>query len=90
MSVDWDEIRATSADLTTQDTAGITAIWLTPRASDIQPSISFDMVGGPKQFMRVYLDSPAPGGYAVEWSWALHESAVKLWEMEPAAPSARA
>jgi len=62
--------------LDAQETAGTVAIWLTPASEGVLPSLSLLQLGGPKRFMRLWLDTRT-----VEWGWSLHKTAVLLWVM---------
>lgn len=44
----------------------------------VQGSVSFEMMGGQKRYARVWWTDGTPRG-EVEWSWVLHDSAVRLW-----------
>ncbi len=57
-------------DLDIQETGGVAAIYITPRSEGVQPSISLEMVGGKKAFLRLW---PETG--TTEWSWTLHPTA---------------
>lgn len=55
---------------------GVVSIWLTPRSEDVQPSLSIEVIGGPKRYLRIWLDKMSA---QPEWGWVLHDTAVKLW-----------
>ena len=63
-------------DLDTQQTQGVVAVYLTPAADGVQASISLECLGGPKRYMRIWLEART-----IEWGWVLHPTAVLLWRM---------
>ena len=68
-------------DLDAQDGLPV-AIWFVPRAEGVQPSLSIEMVGGPKRYLRVWLDADDN-----DWGWSLHTSAVRLFGDSPRPPA---
>lgn len=70
MSEEWD----------IQDTNGVQAIYIQPRSEGVQACISFEMVGGPKRYMRVWPREDEGTG-RLEWGWSLSETAEKVWSL---------
>lgn len=67
------------------DLPWVEEIWYQPPSEGVQECISVKVVGGPKQYMRIWpqtilVGHDYPGG--VEWGWVLHETAQKIWESE--------
>lgn len=48
-------------------------IWRKPEVSASPGCVSLKIVGGPKDYLRIWDDG------TVEWGWTLHESATLVW-----------
>jgi hypothetical protein len=51
-------------------------IWFTPRGDGAEPCLSVEFDGGPKRYMRIWLDAPHN---PPEWGWTLYRTAERLW-----------
>lgn len=63
-------------DLDPQQTCGVIAVYLTPASDGVMASLSLECLGGPKKYMRIFLEERKIG-----WGWVLHPTAVLLWRM---------
>jgi hypothetical protein len=68
----------------------ITAIYIQPGSDDAEQCVVFDVVGGPKTFMRLWPDRPGRDGTGklVEWGWVVGDTAVKIWSGDSRDPVA--
>ena len=59
-----------------------TAIYIQPESDGVSQCVSFEVTGGPKNFMRLWPNVPARDGTGalVEWGWMVGTTAVKVWE----------
>lgn len=54
----------------------VESIYYQPPGDGVHECVIVEFVGGPKAYARFFTGSRP---YRIEWGWALHKTAVKVW-----------